>query len=344
MTCVLAGFPSNIAALQFEWAWHNAHLTRHIPPGERISFATTRVKTSPTTGKTKRRPGRPKASMIDKLSNLHLLLRVPYFSRWPLELRFFSMDVFQLWQTWCQRVDGKIPPGIKVWLDLPKEEQEPASQVDAGAARKKHKHSMIGKGGVNGIDPTYVSLQPVLEKSLLLLEEDEQLSCRLCDQGLNPKHDLITICPQTHCQSFHHMTCLSSHFLNMEGTVSLIPDKGKCPSCNAPLSWLQLMKEMTLRIRSEKEARKIMKGRRQMAPISSMEGDDQENQESEEDPLMPADVADEDDYDDGASVTTVDSKMSRDIERQVALQPTTDINLPTVIEDSDCDTIDLLSD
>ena len=96
MTCIVVGFPSNIAALQFEWAWHNAHLTRHITPDERISFATTRTKTNKT-GKVSRRPGRPRTSLTDKLSNLHLLLRVPYFSQWPLEVRFFSEDVYKVW-------------------------------------------------------------------------------------------------------------------------------------------------------------------------------------------------------------------------------------------------------
>lgn len=353
MTCIVAGFPSNIAALQFEWAWQNAHLTRHIPHDERISFATSSPKPSPRTGRMKRRPRKLRASLTDKLSTLHLLLRVPYFSTWPLELRFFSDDVFQLWQTWCQRVDGRIPPRINVWLDKAQEDQEMVNRPDSGATRKRRMLYMAGKGGIDGLDPTYASLRPVLEKGQLLLEEDEELSCSLCQLNVNPRYDLITLCPQANCQSFYHMTCLSSHFLKVEGTSSLIPAAGNCPSCNARLSWIQLMKEMTLRVRGEKEVRKMLERRRQIASTGAPEAGDVYEKESDELDADPLDedllttvvmTDDDDGNDDATSVSSVGSNISYYSARGALPKPQTDRKLSTVIEDSDGDAIDLLSD
>ncbi len=352
MTCVVAGFPSNIAALQFEWAWQNAHLTRHIAHDQRISFATTRIKTSPKTGRTRSRPGRPKTSLIDKLSNLHLLLRVPYFSQWPLELRFFSEDVYRLWQTWCQRVDVQISPAIKVWLDLTTRGHDAADPAATEAIRKRQKFDVIGKGGVNGIEPTYAPLRSVLEKSEMLLEEEDgSLACSLCKLSLNLKHDLITICPGIKCQSFHHMTCLSSHFLRADAIPSIIPTNGACPDCKANLSWAELMKESTLRVRGGKEVRKILKRKVRAAPTSvtninisdEESSDESEIDENDCDALIAADVVDED-GDDAVSVTSVGSDLSQTSTRKAT--PTLSVNtkLPTVIEDSDIDAIDLISD
>jgi structure-specific endonuclease subunit SLX1 len=357
MTCIVAGFPSNIAALQFEWAWQNAHLTRHIPHDERISFATTQIRTSPRTGRTRNRPGRPKTSLSDKLSNLHLLLRVPYFSQWPLELRFFSDDVFQYWQTWCQRVDAQISPRIKVWLDKPKTMQEPITQLVIEGSKPRRKFDEIGKGGVNGIDSTYASLRPALEKSQLLLEPDNDLACNLCKDSLDPKRDLITVCYQHTCQSIHHMTCLSSHFLQAEETTSLLPTSGECPSCKTNLLWVDLMKEMTLRIRGGNEVDKILRTKRRK-PNSDVVQDNSHDieelggpeiddiwEEVEEEVLTAADVVDEeDDDDDDASLTSAGSDLSHATARRVILKATVDGNLPTVIEDSDDEIIDLLSD
>ena len=351
MACIVAGFPSNIAALQFEWAWQNAHLTRHIPHDERISFATTRTKTSPKTGRTRRRPGRPKSSLTDKLSNLHLLLRVPYFSKWPLELRFFSEDVFQFWKTWCQRVDVQIPSGIKIWLDEPKQDHDPVSKIDFETTGKRRKLDVIGKGGVDGVDPTYNPLRPVLEKGQCLLEVDENLTCRLCKQKVDPRQDLVTGCPHANCQSFHHMTCLSSHFLRVEESSSMIPANGRCPCCKAHLSWAELMKEMTLRFRGEKEVRKILNARKRVAASGVLQTDAPDDEESDEldedhlddDQLTAADAVDED-GDDATSVSSVESDSFRTSPRRMTFQTTADTKLATVVEDSDGDVIDLLSD
>ena len=345
MTCIVAGFPSNIAALQFEWAWHNAHLTRHISPEQRISFATTRTKTHSTTGKTRRRPGRPRSSLLDKLSNLHLLLRVPYCSRWPLEVRFFNEDVYHSRQGWCERVDEPIRPGIKISLDLPKVVHDAEEITSAQRPAKKRKIDLIGKGGVHGVDPTYARYQDVLTKGTFILDEGDHQECDVCSTKIDIALDLFTICPNNRCQSLSHVKCLSKHFLKQDDSGLLVPERGKCPSCQAPLHWADLMGEMTLRTRGQKEVKKLFSKKRStkaataaeiLETESEDEGDDGEEIRAE-DVVGEEDGAECSEESDGdtRSVASVDSIMSTkakmvDESRQAG-------RLEIVIEDSDDD-------
>lgn len=318
VTCVVAGFPSNIAALQFEWAWQNSHLTRHISPNERISFATTRTKTS-RTGKVTRRPGRPRTSLMDKLSNLHLLLRASYFSRWPLEIRFFSQDAYQSWQTWCGRVDTHISQDIKVHFDPP-QTQPPQVQdefTSAQPVQRQRKADLIGKGGVDGVDPTYASFREVFDKSQFLLDEGDGQNCFVCNKGVDVQEDLFIVCPTDHCQSISHVTCLADTFLGQQQSASLVPKSGQCSSCGQGHSWSELMQQVTLRTRGIKEVKKIMaqKGRNIAASASEILEEQSEGEsETEAEGLTAQEVIDEEFFeehdDDNVSVASTEPPVS----------------------------------
>jgi structure-specific endonuclease subunit SLX1 len=339
MTCIVAGFPSNIAALQFEWAWHNAHLTRHISAEQRISFATTLTKTSSRTGKTRKRPGRPSTSLLDKLSNLHLLLRVPYFSRWPLEVRFFNEEVYRSWQSWCQRVDEQVRPGIKIFLDLlqmPDDEEEITS---AQRPAKRRKIDLIGRGGVEGIDPTYARFEDVLEKGQFLLDEGDRQKCSVCSKQLDLRQDLFVICPSNGCSSLSHVSCLSKHFLLQSQSNLLIPESGKCLSCSATSQWSDLMKELSLRTRGVKEVWKLLSKKKKTKTATAAEIQENESEDDmEEDDFDATDVVDEEqdpDLDDDAmSVASVDSVATIQSRLEDDPKPR---RLEIVIEDSDDD-------
>jgi structure-specific endonuclease subunit SLX1 len=330
MTCIVGGLPSNIAALQFEWAWTNSHLTRHISQVERISFATTQTKVSPRTGRTRRRPARPRSSLTDKLSNLHLLLRSPYFSRLPLEVNFFCEDVYRVWQTWCERVDGRLPHHIKIRLDL-KEEQDGAGTTSVGLLSKRRRLDLVGNGGVEGVDTTYASLRQTLEKGQFVFDHDEQLDCDVCKNPLALDQDLIVICPHGACRSISHVECLSKLFLaEGEGQAdAIVPISGNCPSCAKGVRWVTLMKELSLRIRGAKEVQKILK-KKSGAKVDISEDED------EADAMTADDTADEN-LDDVLSVTSVDSEFST-VTTPSALQSG---RSDAIVEDSD-DEIEIL--
>ena len=337
MTCLVAGFPSNIAALQFEWAWHNAHLTRHIARQEKLAFPTTMEPTM-RTGRMWRHPGRPATTLTEKLSNLHSLLRSPYFSAWPLEVHFFCEDVYQVWQAWCDRVDSQVSTDIKVLL----EPQKPATSravVLTDLPPKQHRTYTVGQGGVAGLDISYASLRGILEKGTFVLDEDELLSCDVCRRILDLRRDLIVICPHGSCRGAAHMTCLSAKFLNADPDA-LIPRKGGCPSCGRDVEWASLMKEMTIRVRGENLVEKILQKTRQNKDELALRSTDSEFDEDfpdyvagESGSLSTTDVVDVDDGTLVASFGSDDSDLT--VVGSRTHLPTA--SLPIVIEDSDDD-------
>ncbi len=365
MGCIVAGFPSNIAALQFEWAWHNAHLTRHISPEQRISFATTRTKTSKS-GKVSRRPGRPRGTLLDKLSNLHLLLRAPYFSKWPLEIRFFSEEVYRSWNTWCGRVDAHIRPDIKVLLDpvqpqLQEEEEEFSSAQPQPSQRRKRKADLIGRGGPEGTDPTYARLRGVFEKSQFLLDEGDDQTCSICAGEVDIRKSLFVICHTGACQSIAHVSCLADTSLKRKKSASsIVPEAATCPACSQERPWLELMQQVTLRNRGMKEIKKLLakKGKRSTAAVAADIMETESDNESEEDEALTAkhvvdeeaglssqeeEENDDDDDDDKSSIASADSSISRtsnaskkdNVKPRVRGKAKTKAKLEMVIEDSE---------
>lgn len=338
MVCIVAGFPSNIAALQFEWAWHNAHLTKHITAEERTSQPTVRTKTNSKTGKKRKRPGRPKKSLFDHLSNLHLLLKAPYFAGMPLHLRFFNEAVHASWLAWMERVGEPLHPAFQVVLDLPQIEDEVQSTQVSTRVKKAE---LIGKGGIEGIDPTYAQFQ----SAVLKLKDQidiQHASCHVCKKSIEPTTDLFNVCLSQGCTCLTHLTCLSAVFTS--DTDLIVPKSGRCPKCKSEQQWPDLMKVLTLRMRGEKELNKLLKKRRKGAAAVAAEILDEEEDEDEddgsEDELVEGIINEDDagsDTDDTASTYSTTSPSRKRLApppRSTAGQWIADM-LGTVIEDTE---------
>ncbi|KAE9364672.1 hypothetical protein N431DRAFT_354204 [Stipitochalara longipes BDJ] len=248
MTCIVTGFPSHTAALQFEWAWQNPHVTQHIPPESRIQHAIEKKRGG--------QPKRPRHSVASLLSNLHLLLHVPSFSRWPLQLRFFSQDVYKAWLKWCKTATEPIRDSITIIQDFPPSDPVSGDESDSPKQKKaKHTH------GIAALTVDYSNEKTYVEKGKNIIDFEREGSCAICHNDLEHAAGIYAICPNHACESVTHLTCLSKHFLTDE-EEALVPVTGQCSACNSEIKWVDVVKELSLRIRGQKEVEKLLKEKR----------------------------------------------------------------------------------
>ena len=295
---------------------------------------------------------KPRMSLTDKLSNLHLLLRVPSFARWPLQVRFFCKDVYQKWQSENKKVHASIRSGIKVFLDLkqPEEVINDSELETSTKAKGKRKRDALGKGGIEGLDLGYNDLKNHIEKSCSSLTENDGLNCAVCAKSLGPNATMALVCPHKNCRTASHMACLATKFIeNERASAGVTPISGKCPGCKVELQWIDLIKELTLRVRGQKEVVKMMKKPKKRKTIQAQFSGEEEPANPDEDlvgvDMRALDCSDEslsDDWfyrdhdDDMLSVMSGHSGLSEGAEAVTPRkQPSTAPKLSAVIEDSE---------
>ncbi|KHJ33271.1 putative giy-yig catalytic domain-containing protein [Erysiphe necator] len=296
MTCVVSGFSSHIAALQFEWAWQNPHITLHIPPESRIQ--------PPTSRKRSGRLKRPIHSVLSLLSNLHLLLRVPSFCRWPLELHFFSKDVFDKWSKNCRTTLEQIPSHISILQDFSTTNMSSSKGGCCDSVQKPFYQS------ARELVIDYTNQRPHVEKAKNIFDFEQEGTCPICKSDLEHNQGIYTVCPNPACNSVTHMTCLSKYFLD-EDDDSLLPVKGECPACHSVTRWIDVVKELSLRLRSSKDIENLLKveknskTKKAADPLSQTDVGSEENENEETDTSLyyEYDINDENDGFETASIT-----------------------------------------
>ncbi|KAJ1329666.1 structure-specific endonuclease subunit SLX1 [Microdochium nivale] len=274
MVGLVSGFPGLVAALKFEWALNNPHLSLHIPSTSRLTIATQRKRS----GHLKR----PRHSMTSILSNAHLLLRVPSFARWPLTLHFFTRDVHAAWDRWCKKADEPLDARVSVLTDF----EPPASDVGQQASTVAAAPSTIDEDegeaavvtntsaetppwGIHALQVDYAPLREYVTKTNALFTFENEGPCIICKEHLPPGQGLYAVCPNQDCQAAGHVPCWSEHLLRGEdvtgdvggggGSQHILPVAGHCPSCGGVARWVDMMKELTLRVRGPKEVEKLLK-------------------------------------------------------------------------------------
>ena len=266
MTLIVTGFPSRFAALQFEWAWQNTHATRHIDKDVRDVRAGEMQK-----GKKAAPPGRrrkrPPLSLEARLKNLHHLLGVESFSRWPLHLRFFAPDVFAQWEKHIGKMMTTLRKSINIQVtpaEIPK--------LAADVANELQTHFIPEV--IRAIPVAYEDCKPHVEKSRGLLEDGRRRACGVCKNTVDDFTSLVLVCPVESCQTVSHLSCLSTKFLAEEANQNaLVPMEGTCPGCRSPIQWATMMKELSLRINGEEELKILFKPKRKRKSDNTAESD-----------------------------------------------------------------------
>jgi structure-specific endonuclease subunit SLX1 len=255
MTCIVTGFPSHFAALQFEWAWQNTHATRHIDKDVRDARAEEMHKGKKPASPSRRRK-RPPMSLEARLKNLHHLLGVGSFSRWPLHLRFFAPDVFTQWERHVGKMKTTLRESITIQV-TPAEIPKLAS--DVSSELQTHFIPEV----IRAIPVAYEDCKPYVEKSRAIFEDERQKSCGVCKKKADSSTALVLVCPIEFCQTVSHLLCLSSKLLaERDGDDGLVPIEGTCPGCHGTITWSAMMKELSLRLHGEEELKAMFKPKR----------------------------------------------------------------------------------
>ncbi|PHH80694.1 hypothetical protein CDD80_374 [Ophiocordyceps camponoti-rufipedis] len=231
MVALVSGFPSMIAALKFEWALTNPHLSLHIPKESRLTVAKSPGKAR--RGRKRRRPRRPPHSLLSVVSNLHLLTGVPSFARWPLDLHFFAREVYAAWEKWVAKSKSKArstkskskpsisrsrsrsrspkpaPPcraGMRIWTDFA-EDAEPDEPT-----------------GVHALPIDYKPMKDYLQKARDVVGFEREGACVHCGEELESGRGLHAMCPLDGCTAMGHLDCWSRHGLAGDDEGHMLPD------------------------------------------------------------------------------------------------------------------------
>lgn len=223
-----------VAALKFEWALTNPHSSLHIPTEERVSISTARKRNG--------QPKRPRVTARSVVENLHLLVGVRSFERWPLNLHFFAKDFKNMWDGFLATTQKTTGPGLRILEDYPPTEAEGEQEW-----------------GVHALPLDYAPLKDYAEKANNIVSFEQEGSCVHCHVDLQPGQGLHPMCPNEGCEAMGHLTCWSKEARSSTDEEGVLPDLCLCPSCGGEIRWGDMMKELSLRVRGESEVGKLLK-------------------------------------------------------------------------------------
>ncbi|KAJ7668441.1 hypothetical protein DFH06DRAFT_198905 [Mycena polygramma] len=216
MQMIVYGFPSKLAALQFEWAWQHAQISRHL----RDADGNAMLRRANTVG--------------TNIRNVRLMLSTHPWSTWPLHVKLFTPAAVAGWKSANDHTVTPLPPAFTCVTEL--------EGVDG-------KSGQVGSGRLGPIkvdDAQFTSAH--LAKNTALLATNRRLTCSICNEDvLNYSTDPLktTLCPTTGCTAVSHILCLSDDFLSSQPSDSgMIPRGGHCKSCQTYVLWGDIIRGM----------------------------------------------------------------------------------------------------
>lgn len=201
MVLTVYGFPSDVLALQFEWAWQNP-TDSHF-----VAKAIANVKGA---------GGRQ--SLRFKIRTLFEMLNVPPFNRFPLTLHWLNITTAK------QRMLLEGCPA-------------PPQHMHVNNALNSPDEDRFGSIYLYSLDEWLMPVSQRRAAGHVVRDAELEQLCDVCLQRLPPLDvEEHAECVHEGCVLKCHVVCLARQFLSNEPS-EVIPTTGKCPWCKRRLIW-----------------------------------------------------------------------------------------------------------
>ncbi|KAH0594550.1 hypothetical protein MHUMG1_07901 [Metarhizium humberi] len=130
--------------------------------------------------------------------------------------------------------------------------------------------SSSSSGGIHALPVDYSPMAEYVVKAHDVVNFEQEGRCVHCAEELESGKGLHGMCPNDKCKTMGHLDCWGKHALSGENTTHIIPDRCSCPSCGAPVRWGDMVKELSLRVRGNKDVQKLVKAAEKAKKIAAI--------------------------------------------------------------------------
>jgi structure-specific endonuclease subunit SLX1 len=176
-------------------------------------------------------------------------------------VHFFNRDAFAAWEKWCGTASEGVRETLAVVTDFGIGEKGMEVEEVEGDGEKEEEVPW----GTHALPLDYEPIKEYVAKGQDIFEFERQGSCIVCREDMQVGEGLQAVCSNSGCDGVGHLSCWSWHFNRHADGDDIVPVQGECPKCKGSVTWGEMMKELTLRVRGPKEVEKLLKRKRKRA-------------------------------------------------------------------------------